>query len=70
MTSELSPIKKAIQSIGGNKSELARLVGCSPSNITNIIARGGRIPCRNKGNRDKWIRVTGLSKKELFPDLY
>ncbi|MBC9130696.1 hypothetical protein J3U18_00100 [Gilliamella sp. B3482] len=70
MTGELSPIDKAIRAIGGNKSELARLVGCSPSNITNIKARGGKIPCRNKEIRDKWLSVTGLSKKELFPDLY
>lgn len=70
MTGDLSPIEKAIRAVGGNKSELARLIGCSPSNITNIIARGGRIPCRNKKNRNKWVKVTGLNKKELFPQLY
>ena len=70
MNCEITPIEKAIKSVGGNKSELARLVGCSPSNITNIIARGGRIPCMSKEKRDRWIRATGLSKKDLFPDIY
>jgi len=70
MNCEITPIQKAIKAVGGNKSELARLVGCSPSNITNIIARGGRIPCMSKEKRDRWIKVTGLSKKDLFPDIY
>ncbi|OTP97312.1 hypothetical protein B6D16_00875 [Gilliamella apicola] len=66
----MTPIEKAIRAIGGNKSELARLVGCSPSNITNIIARGGRIPCMSKEKRDRWVKATGLSPTELFPDIY
>lgn len=70
MNCEITPIQKAIAAVGGNKSELARLVGCSPSNITNIIARGGRIPCMSREKRDRWINATGLSKKELFPDIY
>lgn len=70
MSCEITPIERAIRAIGGNKSELARLVGCSPSNITNIIARGGRIPCMSKEKRDRWIKATGLSKKDLFPDIY
>ena len=70
MNCEITPIQKAIKAVDGNKSELARLVGCSPSNITNIIARGGRIPCMSKEKRDRWIKVTGLSKKDLFPDIY
>jgi len=70
MKRELTPIEKAIRAVGGNKSELARLVGCVPSNITNIVARGGRIPCMSKEKRDRWINATGLSKKDLFPDIY
>ena len=70
MNCEITPIEKAIKAVGGNKSELARLVGCSPSNITNIIARGGRIPCMSREKRDRWVKATGLSPKELFPDIY
>lgn len=67
---EITPIEKAINAVNGNKSQLARLVGCSPSNITNIVARGGRIPYRSKDNRDRWVAATGLSKEILFPDIY
>lgn len=70
MKCEITPIEKAINAVNGNKSQLARLVGCSPSNITNIVARGGRIPYRSKDNRDRWVAATGLSKEILFPDIY
>lgn len=68
--SELSPIEKALETVGGNKSKLARLVKCSPSNITNIIARGGSIPCRSKRDVKKWTEATKLKKEELFPQIY
>lgn len=65
----MTPIQQAIYASGKTQTELARLVGCTPQNITNIKLRGGLIPCRNKDRRNKWIEVTGLSEEELFPNL-
>ena len=64
----LTPLDKAIKAVGDTQKTLASLVGCSPQNITNIKARGGRIPHRSKKVREKWLKATGLSEKELFPD--
>lgn len=68
MKCELTPIEKAIRAVGDTQITLAKLVGCSPQNITNIKARGGKIPYKRKSVREKWIKATGLSEKELFPD--
>lgn len=64
----LTPLEKAIKAVGDTQKTLASLVGCTPQNITNIKARGGKIPHRSKKVREKWIKATGLSEEVLFPD--
>lgn len=66
----MTPIQKAIYASGGTQTELARRVGCSPQNITNIKKRDGRIPHMNREKRDRWVAATGLSEKELFPERF
>jgi len=64
----ITPIDKAIHAAGG-QSELAKLLGIKPQNISIIKKRGGEIPTR-KISADEWSAKTGLSKSELFPSYY
>ena len=70
MKCELTSIEKAIRAVGDTQTTLARLVGCSPQNITNIKARGGKIPYKKQETREKWLKATGLSERDLFPDRF
>lgn len=62
----ITPIDKAIAAAGGT-SELAKLLGVKPQNISIIKKRGGFIPTR-KVSADEWSTKTGLPKSELFPE--
>jgi hypothetical protein len=67
---KLTPLDRAIRAVGDTQTTLARLVGCSPQNITNIKARGGKIPSKKQETREKWLKATGLSERDLFPDRF
>lgn len=62
----MTPLEKAIDALGG-KSKLAAALGVSPQFIHRMQVRGGNISTR-KVTADEWAKVTGLSKKELFPE--
>ena len=61
----MTPIDKAIRAIGSQK-KLADAVGVSPQFINQINRRGGELTT-DKVTPEKWVKVTGLSVKELFP---
>ena len=61
----MSPIDKAIKAIGSQK-KLADALGVSPQFINQIKRRGGELTT-DKVTPEKWVKVTGLSVKELFP---
>lgn len=66
--SNKTPIEKAVWAVG-TKTELAKRVGCSPQNITNMKYRKGRIPGKTPEKRALWVKATGLTEEELFPDI-
>lgn len=61
----MTPIDKAIKAIGSQK-KLADALGVSPQFINQIKRRGGKLTT-DKVTPEKWVKVTGLSVKELFP---
>ncbi|MBS6026334.1 MAG: helix-turn-helix domain-containing protein [Haemophilus pittmaniae] len=62
----MTPIEKAIAAVG-SQAKLAKALGESPQFIYRIKKSGGTISTQ-KVSPDKWAAVTGLSKKELFPE--
>jgi hypothetical protein len=62
----MTPIEKAIAAVG-SQAELAKALGQSSQFIYRMKKDGGRISTQ-KLSPDVWANVTGLSKKELFPE--
>ena len=61
----MTPIDKAIEAFGTQK-KLAEALGVSPQFINQIKRRGGKLTI-DKVTPEQWVKVTGLSVKELFP---
>ena len=61
----MTPIDKAIEAFGTQK-KLAEALGVSPQFINQIKRRGGELTIY-KVTLEQWVKVTGLSVKELFP---
>lgn len=64
----MTPLEKAIRAVG-SQSNLAKAIGQSPQFIFQMKKRGGQISTRVV-SPDAWVKATGLSKKELFPEYY
>lgn len=62
----MTPIEKAINACG-SQAKLAKALGKTSQFIYRIKKSGGRIRTRSI-TPDTWCEVTGLSKKELFPE--
>lgn len=62
----MTPIEKAIAAVG-SQAKLAKALGESPQFIFRMKKSGGTISTQ-KVSPDKWAIVTGLSKRELFPE--
>lgn len=63
----ITPLEKAIKAAGCSQKELAQRVGVSPQAISLLKKRGGTLPLHAAA---KWVKVTGLSHQELYPQLY
>ncbi|MBN6069491.1 helix-turn-helix domain-containing protein [Aggregatibacter actinomycetemcomitans] len=62
----MTPIEKAIEAFGSQK-KLANALGVSPQFINQIKRRGGELTT-DKVTPEQWVKVTGLSVTELFPE--
>ncbi|MGY6089245.1 hypothetical protein [Avibacterium paragallinarum] len=62
----MTPIEKAILAVG-SQAKLAKALGKNSQFIYRMKKSGGRI-CTQDISADKWKEVTGLSKRELFPE--
>ena len=62
----MTPVEKAIKALG-TQAKLAKALGESSQFIYRMKKSGGVISTQ-KVSPDKWAAVTGLSKKELFPE--
>ena len=63
----VTPLDKAISAVGCSQKELAELVGVTPQAISLLKKRGGSLPLHAAAT---WVKVTGLSHQELYPQLY
>lgn len=61
-------IEKAVEAVGGNQSELARLISCTPQNISKMC-KTGRVTAPRVIAIEK---ATGgrVTRHEMRPDLY
>jgi transcriptional regulator with XRE-family HTH domain len=66
VSKQLTPFDIAIAAVGGTQRELAKRLGCTEQNISKL-KKTGTIPTNNP---ELWVKATGLSKKELFPQFY
>lgn len=61
-------IEKAVELVGGNQSELARKIGCTPQNISKMCKTGRvaapRVIAIEKATEGK------VTRHDLRPDLY
>lgn len=64
MNKQKTPIEKVIDVFNGDQSALAKAMGFSSQNITNIKRRGGNLP---RTKLHKWLEVSGLTFDELYP---
>ncbi|AZI14524.1 helix-turn-helix domain-containing protein [Avibacterium paragallinarum] len=62
----MTPIEKAILAVG-SQAKLAKALGKNSQFIYRMKKSGGRISTQDI-SADKWKEVTGLSKRELFPE--
>ncbi|TCK01919.1 hypothetical protein EV694_0559 [Volucribacter psittacicida] len=62
----MTPIEKAIKA-AGSQVKLARSLGKTSQFIYRIKKSGGKISTQDI-SADKWKKVTGLPKSELFPE--
>ncbi|WCT75018.1 YdaS family helix-turn-helix protein [Sphingomonas naphthae] len=58
---------RAIKLLGGNKSEVARVCGCTQANIFQIVEYRRRLPAEFVLPLEA---RTGVSRHELRPDIY
>lgn len=65
MEKKQTPVQKAILAAGG-QNELARRLGCTPQHISKLKKKG-KVPTNQPV---KWLKATGLSKRDLFPQFY
>ena len=63
----VTPLDKALQAAGCSQKELAERVGVTPKAISLLKKRGGTLPLHSA---QIWVKATGLSLEELFPQLY
>ncbi|EAT6000590.1 MULTISPECIES: helix-turn-helix domain-containing protein [Enterobacteriaceae] len=63
----VTPLDKALTAAGCSQKELAERVGVTPQAISLLKKRGGTLPVQRA---QIWVKVTGLSLEELFPQLY
>ncbi|KAA6208108.1 hypothetical protein [Avibacterium paragallinarum] len=62
----MTPIEKAILAVG-SQAKLAKALGKNSQFIYRMKKSGGRISTQDI-SADRWKEVTGLSKRELFPE--
>ncbi|CDF99488.1 hypothetical protein [Avibacterium paragallinarum] len=62
----MTPIEKAILAVG-SQAKLAKALGKNSQFIYRMKKSRGRISTQDI-SADKWKEVTGLSKRELFPE--
>jgi DNA-binding transcriptional regulator YdaS (Cro superfamily) len=62
-----TPLEKAVAAVGGSQKDLAEKVGVTPQAINMLKRRGGRLPARKM---NKFLTATGLTKEELYPDIF
>ncbi|QDX29515.1 YdaS family helix-turn-helix protein [Dickeya poaceiphila] len=67
INTQTTPLEKAVAAVGGSQKNLAEKVGVTPQAINMIKRRGGRLPARKM---NKFLAATGLSKEELYPDIF
>ena len=63
----VTPLAKALSAAKCSQKELAERVGVSPQAISLLKKRGGNLPLRSA---QVWVKATGLSLEELYPQLY
>lgn len=62
-----TPLARAVFAVGGKQKTLAEKLGVTPQAISQLKKRGGSLP--NARIKDL-LEITGLSKEELFPDVF
>ncbi|EHC5871965.1 helix-turn-helix domain-containing protein [Salmonella enterica subsp. enterica serovar Eastbourne] len=67
-TVQMTPFDKAIKAVGGKQKTLAQRLGMTEQAITLIKKRGNGFLPRKK--IDEFVKATGLSKQELYPDVF
>ncbi|EBS0796791.1 TPA: helix-turn-helix domain-containing protein [Salmonella enterica] len=64
----MTPLEKAVQAVGGKQKTLAQRLGVSEQAVTLIKQRrNGYLP---RKRIEDFVRVTGLSREELYPDVF
>ncbi len=64
----MTPLEKAVQAVGGKQKTLAQRLGVSKQAITLMKQRGkGYLP---RKRIEDFVRVTGLKKEDLYPDVF
>lgn len=63
----VTPLEKAVFAVGGKQKTLAEKLGVTTQAITQLKKRGGTLP---KGRMKDLLTITGLSKEELFPEIF
>lgn len=62
-----TPLERAIKAAGGRPKDLADLMGFSQQRVHNLKKRGGKLPVRLM---KEFVKATGLTKEQLYPDLF
>lgn len=63
----VTPLEKAVFAVGGKQKTLADKLGVTTQAITQLKKRGGSLP---KTRIKDLLEITGLSKEELFPEIF
>lgn len=64
----MTPLEKAVQAVGGKQKTLAQRLGVSEQAVTLIKQRrNGYLP---RKRIEDFVRITGLSREELYPDVF
>ncbi|WP_387693063.1 YdaS family helix-turn-helix protein [Photorhabdus sp. RM71S] len=61
-----TPLKRAVDAVGGKQKTLAKLVGLTPQAISNLKRRGGNLPATKI---KEFRQATGLPLEVLYPEL-
>lgn len=65
----MTPLDRVLERFDFCQKRLADALGVSPQFVQALKRRGGKLTTR-KISINEWERVSGLNRKELFPEFF